>query len=103
MPSALRARAYLLFALALVACRKGKLFETAKANAEQYGLARCECEKLQRQKPPGDITLCSEQMQQARRYLMFNFEMGKFSSKEQAEVTEYGEKVYRDCMAAGQP
>lgn len=98
-----RAKVFLLSMLILIACRKGKLIETAKANAEQYALARCECDKLERQKPPGDITLCTEQMQQARRYLMFNFEMGKFSQKEQAEVNEHGEKVYRDCLAKSMP
>lgn len=85
------------------ACRKDKLINTAKANAEQYGLARCECDKLQRQDPPGDITLCSEQMQQAKRYLSFNIEMGKLSAAEQAEVMAYGDKVYEDCMAAKSP
>lgn len=80
-------------------CGKGKLIETAKANATQYGLARCECDKLQREDPPGDITLCFDQMQQAKRYLSFNIEMGKFSAAEKAEVMAHGDKVYQDCMA----
>ncbi|MFO1479025.1 MAG: hypothetical protein U1F40_02360 [Turneriella sp.] len=88
-----------LLPLAFSACRKGKLVETAKANAKQYGLARCECDKLQRKDPPGDITLCFDQMQQAKRYLSFNIEMGKFSAAEKAEVMAHGDKVYQDCMA----
>ena len=80
------------------ACGKSRLIETAKGNATQYGLARCECDKLQRQQPPGDITLCFDQMRQAQRYLTFNFEMGKFSEKQKTEVLAHGDKVYNDCM-----
>ncbi|GAB4425886.1 MAG: hypothetical protein OHK0011_07270 [Turneriella sp.] len=85
--------------LTVPACRKNTLIQTAKANATQYGLARCECDQLQRKDPPGDITLCFDQMQQARRYLTFNIEMGKFSAAEKAEVMAHGDKVYQDCMA----
>ncbi len=102
-PRRLRIALQCLLPLAVLTCRKGKLMETAKANATQYALARCECEKLQRQDPPGDITLCFDQMQQAKRYLSFNIEMGKFSEAEKAEVMAHGDKVYEDCMAAQTP
>jgi hypothetical protein len=88
----------LLTLLVLMGCRKTKLIETAKANARQYGLARCDCDKLQRRDPPGDVTLCLEQMQQAKRYLTFNFEMGKFSEAEKAEVMAHADQVYQACM-----
>jgi hypothetical protein len=104
MKSPLHQAAFILLLLLVPTnCRKGKLMETAKANATQYGLARCECDKLQRQDPPGDMTLCFEQMRQAQRYLTFNFEMGKFSAAEKAEVLAYGDKVYENCMAANSP
>jgi len=104
MKSPLHQAAFILLLLLVPTnCRKGKLMETAKANATQYGLARCECDKLQRQDPPGDITLCFDQMQQAKRYLSFNMEMGKFSAAEKAEVMAHGDKVYQECMAANSP
>lgn len=97
---AVRCCAALLSLLLFVpGCRPSKLLETAKANATQYGLARCECERPETRDVPKDQTLCTEQMQQAKRYLTFNFEMGKFSETEKAEVLAHGDKIYRDCLA----
>lgn len=88
-----------LITITAISCRNSKLMTTAKENARQFGLARCECDKLQKKDPPGDMTLCFDQMQQARRYLTFNFEMGKFSESEKAEVMAFGDQVYNTCMA----
>lgn len=79
-------------------CRKDKQMQTAKGNAAQFGLARCACDKELRKDPPGDITLCSEQMQQARRYLSINMEFGKFNQAQRDEIVKHSEDIYNGCM-----
>ncbi|MCX7632460.1 MAG: hypothetical protein N2Z22_03910 [Turneriella sp.] len=95
-------RYVIIFCVALfsVGCRKSRIIATARENAKQYALARCECEKLARQGREAEQGPCLDEMQQARRFLMFNLEMGKVSEKEQNEIHAYGEKVYRECLEA---
>ena len=79
-------------------CRENKAIAAARANAVGYGLARCECEKLSKKEPPGDITLCSQQMAQAERYLRINFEMGKLSEADRRVVQKAGDDAYEKCI-----
>ena len=88
----------LVISVVVAACHSKKQLATAKANATGYGLARCECEKLSRQDPPGDLTKCTESMLQAQRYLKINLEFGKFSTAEQNEIQKSAEKAFEDCM-----
>lgn len=79
-------------------CGENKAMAAAKANAVGYGLAHCECEKLNKKEPPGDTTLCRQQMAQALRYLNINFEMGKFSEAEKLAALKAGDEAYAKCM-----
>lgn len=86
----------LLFATA--SCRENKALAAARANAVGYGLARCDCDKLNKKEPPGDTTLCSQQMAQAERYLRINFEMGKLSEADRRAVQKAGDDAYEKCI-----
>lgn len=88
----------LMLALAGVGCHENKATAAAHANAVGYGLARCECEKLSKKEPPGDTTLCGQQMAQAERYLRINFEMGKFSEADRRAVQKAGDDAYEKCI-----
>lgn len=85
-------------ALFAPACGESKAMAAARANAVGYGLAHCECEKLNKKEPPGDTTLCRQQMAQALRYLNINFEMGKFSETEKLATLKAGEDAFDKCM-----
>ena len=82
----------------MTGCRENKAIAAAHANAVGYGLARCECEKLSKKEPPGDTTLCGQQMAQAERYLRINFEMGKFSEADRRAVQKAGDDAYEKCI-----
>ena len=87
-----------LLVLLLAACHEKKQLAAARANAIGYGLARCECEKLAKKDPPGDTTLCSQQMAQAERYLKINFEVGKFSETEKQAILKIGDDTLQKCL-----
>lgn len=87
----------------LLACYDKKQMATAKANAVEYALAQCECEKLARKEPPGDTTQCTERMSRATRYMKINFELGKFTDAARAEVDKVGKEAYIRCLADGSP
>lgn len=80
------------------ACHEKKQIAAARANAVGYALARCDCEKLRGKNPPGDLTLCTQQMMQATRYLKINFELGKFSDEEKRLVQLAGDDAFDKCM-----
>lgn len=82
------------------ACQDKKQLAAAKGNAIAYAQARCECDKLSRKDPPGDLTLCTERMNLATRYLNINFELGKFSQKAREEVNRVGDQEYEKCIKA---
>lgn len=82
------------------ACQDKKQLAAAKGNAIAYAQARCECDKLSRKEPPGDLTQCTERMNLATRYLNINFELGKFSQTARDEVNKAGDEAYERCMAA---
>lgn len=82
------------------ACHDRKQLVAAKKNAIAYAEARCECEKLGRKDPPGDLTQCTERMNLATRYLNINFELGKFSERARDEVNKAGDEAYERCLAA---
>jgi hypothetical protein len=84
--------------LAAGACNNKKQMDAAKKNSVGHALAQCECEKRKNKKPPEDITLCTEQMMRADRYLKINFELGKFSDSAKAEVEAAGAQAYKKCM-----
>ncbi len=85
----------------LPACRNEKQLATAKANAVDYGRARCECEKQQRKKPPGDTRDCTEAMARATRYLNINLEFGKFNNAARSEIENAGNEAYEKCIKSG--
>lgn len=87
----------MLVALA-AACRENKAIAAARGNSVEYALAACECEKLQKKKPPGDTKLCGEQMARAERYMRINFEMGKVSAADRASVRKAGAEAFEKCM-----
>lgn len=87
-----------IFAFFAFGCHDKKRIEAARANAVGYGLAHCDCEKLGKKEPPGDTTLCRQQMAQALRYLNINFEMGKFSEAERLATLKAGEDAFDKCM-----
>lgn len=82
----------------LPTCRNEKQLATAKANAEAYGLARCECEKQRRKEPQGDTRECTEAMARATRYLNINMEFGKFNAAATAEIEKTGNDAYERCL-----
>lgn len=87
--------------LLLPACRNKKQLATAKANAVNYGLARCECEKQQRKHPPGNTDDCTQAMAKATRYMNINFEFGNFNEAERADVHKAGNDAYDKCINTG--
>lgn len=89
---------FFMVLFATTACRENKAIAAARANAVGYGLARCECDKLNKKEPPGDTTLCSQQMAQAERYLRINFEMGKLSETDRRAVQKAGDDAYEKCI-----
>lgn len=80
-----------------VACQNKKQMQAAKDNAIAYATARCECEKLEAQTPPGDTQRCIERMALAQRYLNINYELGKFSDAARREVEAAGDAAYKTC------
>ena len=88
----------ILLLACLAGCQENKAISAARANAVGYGLARCECEKLSRKEPPADMTLCTQQMAQALRYLNINFEMGKLSEAEKQAIRKAGDEAFERCI-----
>lgn len=72
--------------------------EAARGNALAYAAARCHCQKLDWEKPPGDTRRCREVMARSNRYLNINFELGKFSEAERAEIQKIGEEAFEKCI-----
>lgn len=89
---------FILLALFCLHCRDKKQLEAARGNALAHAAARCQCEKLQRQDPPGDTTRCSEDMARSLRYLNINFEFGKFSAETRQEIQKIGDEAFEKCM-----